>query len=59
MATTAVVLFGVGYLIEGRLGAQRYPALAGARFLAIALGAAGIGYAIGLAIAPIGSAVSP
>lgn len=59
MATTAAVLFAVGYFIEGRLGAQRHPTLAGVRFLAIALGAAGIGYAIGLAIAPIGAAISP
>lgn len=59
MAATAVALFAVGYFVEGRLGAQRRPALAGIRFLAIALGAAGIGYAIGLAIAPIGSTVSP
>jgi VIT1/CCC1 family predicted Fe2+/Mn2+ transporter len=59
MATTAVVLFAVGYFIEGRLGAQRYPSIAGARFLAIALGAAAIGYVIGLAIAPIGSMPPP
>ena len=55
MATTAATLFTVGYVIEGRLGAQRHPTLAGMRFLAIALGAAAIGYGLGLAIAPIGS----
>ncbi|HKV54548.1 MAG TPA: VIT1/CCC1 transporter family protein [Candidatus Binataceae bacterium] len=59
MATTALVLFGVGYVIEGRLGEQPYPSLAGARFLAIAMGAAAAGYLIGLAIAPIGGVPAP
>ena len=49
MATTAVTLFAVG------LSGERHPALAGLRFLAIALSAATIGYMIGLLIAPIGS----
>jgi VIT1/CCC1 family predicted Fe2+/Mn2+ transporter len=55
MATTAIVLFAVGYIFEGRLSGQRRPALAGLRFLAIALSAATIGYLIGLLIAPIGT----
>jgi vacuolar iron transporter family protein len=55
IGATALVLFAVGYFVEGRLSDQRYPALAGARFLAIALGAAAIGYLIGLAISPIGA----
>jgi vacuolar iron transporter family protein len=55
MATTAVVLFAVGYIFEGRLSGERRPALAGLRFLAIALSAATIGYLIGLLIAPIGT----
>jgi VIT1/CCC1 family predicted Fe2+/Mn2+ transporter len=56
LATTALVLFTVGYAIEGWLAEQRYPSLAGARFLAIALGAAAAGYLIGLAISPLGAA---
>jgi VIT1/CCC1 family predicted Fe2+/Mn2+ transporter len=56
LGTTAVVLFAVGYLIEGRLGDQRVPALAGLRFLAIALSAAAAGYVIGVAISPLGGA---
>jgi VIT1/CCC1 family predicted Fe2+/Mn2+ transporter len=55
MATTAAVLFAVGYAIEGRLGGERHPSLAGARFLAIAISAAALGYVIGLAIAPVGT----
>jgi VIT1/CCC1 family predicted Fe2+/Mn2+ transporter len=55
MATTAIVLFAVGYIFEGRLSGERRPALAGLRFLAIALSAATIGYLIGLLIAPIGT----
>jgi VIT1/CCC1 family predicted Fe2+/Mn2+ transporter len=55
LGATALVLFAVGYFVEGRLSDQRYPALAGARFLAIALGAAVIGYLIGLAISPLGA----
>jgi vacuolar iron transporter family protein len=58
IATTAVTLFVVGYVFEGRFSGERRPALAGLRFLAIALGAATIGYVIGLLIAPMG-AVSP
>jgi vacuolar iron transporter family protein len=54
LGATALVLFAVGYFVEGRLSDQRYPALAGARFLAIALGAAAIGYLIGIAISPLG-----
>jgi vacuolar iron transporter family protein len=56
LGATALVLFTVGYFVEGRMTDQRYPALAGARFLAIALGAAVIGYLIGLAISPLGAA---
>jgi len=56
LATTALVLFGAGYMVEGRLAEHRYPFLAGARFLAISLGAAVLGYLIGLAISPLGSA---
>lgn len=55
LGATALVLFAVGYFIEGRLGGGRAPALAGLRFLAIALSAAAAGYLIGLAIAPIGA----
>lgn len=55
MATTAITLFAVGYVFEGRLSSERRPAFAGLRFLAIALGAATIGYLIGLLIAPIGT----
>jgi VIT1/CCC1 family predicted Fe2+/Mn2+ transporter len=55
IATTAIVLFAVGYFVEGRLGDQRYPSVAGVRFLAIAVAAAVAGYLIGLAIAPLGA----
>jgi hypothetical protein len=55
IATTAIVLFAVGYFVEGRLSDQRYPSIAGARFLAIAIGAAIAGYLIGLAISPLGA----
>jgi VIT1/CCC1 family predicted Fe2+/Mn2+ transporter len=55
MATTAIVLFAVGYVFEGRFSGERRPALAGLRFLAIALSAAIIGYVVGLLIAPIGT----
>jgi vacuolar iron transporter family protein len=58
MATTALVLFVVGYVFEGRLSGARNPARAGLRFLAIALTAATLGYLIGLAIAPIGAATA-
>lgn len=54
IATTAVVLFAVGFFVEGRLGDK--PAwTCGVRFLCIALGAAAAGYLIGLAIAPLGT----
>ena len=55
LCTTALVLFSVGYAVEGRLADNRYPWLAGARFLVIALGAAALGYVIGLAISPLGA----
>jgi vacuolar iron transporter family protein len=55
IATTAVVLFAVGYFIEGRLSALPRPWIAGARFLMIAVAAAVIGYLVGLAIAPLGT----
>ncbi len=56
MATMALVLFAVGYIFEGRLSGERQPALAGLRFLGIALSAATIGYLVGLLIAPAGTA---
>jgi len=56
LVTTALVLFGVGYIVEGQLAEYRYPSIAGARFLTIALGAAALGYVIGLAISPLGAA---
>jgi vacuolar iron transporter family protein len=56
LGTTALVLFAVGYTVEGRLAERRNPWMAGVRFLAIALGAAALGYLIGLAISPIGAA---
>jgi vacuolar iron transporter family protein len=55
IATTALVLFAVGYFVEGRLGAQRCPSIAGARFLAIAITAAVAGYLIGLVLSPLGA----
>ena len=55
LATTAITLFAVGYIFEGRLSDERYPAVAGLRFLAIAMGAAAVGYVIGLMIAPLGT----
>jgi len=55
MATTAIVLFAVGYVFEGRFSGEPRPALAGLRFLAIALSAAIIGYVIGVLISPIGT----
>jgi len=58
MVTTAVVLFAVGYLFEGRLG-DRPAWLSGLRFLGIALGAGAAGYLIGLAIAPLGAVPAP
>ena len=59
MATTALALFAVGYFFEGRLCDKPYPSLAGMRFLTVALGAAAIGYVIGLLIAPIGAMPAP
>lgn len=56
MMTTAAVLFAVGYFVEGRLSDGRYPSIAGLRFLLIAIGAAALGYVIGLLIAPLGGA---
>jgi VIT1/CCC1 family predicted Fe2+/Mn2+ transporter len=58
IATTALVLFAVGSLVEGRLG-DKSPWISGLRFLGIALGAATAGYLIGLAIAPLGATRSP
>jgi vacuolar iron transporter family protein len=55
IATTAITLFVVGYIFEGRFSGERRPAIAGVRFLAIALGAAIVGYVVGLLIAPIGA----
>ena len=55
MATTALVLFAVGYFVEGHLSDSPHPSVSGLRFLAIAMGAAAIGYVIGLVIAPIGT----
>ncbi len=59
MATTALVLFAVGYFVEGRLSDALHPSVSGLRFLAIAMGAAAIGYVIGLVIAPIGAIPAP
>ncbi|HUN57623.1 MAG TPA: VIT1/CCC1 transporter family protein [Candidatus Binataceae bacterium] len=55
LSATAIILFTVGYFIEGRLCASQRPWTAGVRFLVIALSAAAIGYVIGLAIAPLGT----
>lgn len=57
IGSTALVLFAVGYFVEGRLGDERFPAVAGLRFLAIALSAAIVGYLIGVAISPLGGAM--
>jgi vacuolar iron transporter family protein len=59
MVTTALVLFAVGYFVEGRLSDAPHPSVSGLRFLAIAMGAAAIGYVIGLVIAPIGTVAAP
>lgn len=56
ITTTAAVLFAVGYVVEGRLAAQLHPAIAGLRFLGIAVGAAILGFLIGKAISPLGAA---
>ena len=53
MATTALALFAVGYF-QGWLAQRKWRWLSGLRFLAVAMGAAVIGYLIGLAIAPLG-----
>lgn len=53
MVTTALALFGVGYL-QGWLSERRRRWMSGMRFLLIAMGAAVAGYLIGLAIAPLG-----
>lgn len=53
MATTAAALFGVGYF-QGWLSQSGRRWMSGMRFLAIAMGAAVAGYAIGLVIAPLG-----
>jgi vacuolar iron transporter family protein len=53
LGATAVVLFGVGYF-EGWL-ADKSRWNAGLRFMLIALGAAAIGYLVGLAISPLGA----
>ena len=53
MATTALALFAVGYF-QGWLAQRKRRWLSGLRFLAVAMGAAVIGYLIGLAIAPLG-----
>jgi vacuolar iron transporter family protein len=55
LAATALVLFGVGYFVEGRLSDSPTPWSSGLRFLCIALGAGAAGYLIGLAIAPLGA----
>ncbi len=56
IAMTALVLFAVGYFVEGRLSDARYPLIAGLRFLSIAIGAAIVGYVIGRLISPLGAA---
>ena len=45
--------FAVGYF-QGWLGQRKWRWLSGLHFLAVAMGAAVIGYLIGLAIAPLG-----
>jgi VIT1/CCC1 family predicted Fe2+/Mn2+ transporter len=55
IAMAAIALFAVGYVFEGVLAGERSPTAAGFRFLAIALGAAAIGYTVGLLISPIGA----
>ena len=54
IVATALTLFGVGYF-EGWLAHRNDRWRSGTRFLAIALGAAGAGYLIGLAISPLGA----
>ena len=54
LAATALTLFGVGYF-EGWLAHRSDRWRSGVRFLAIAMSAAAAGYAIGLAISPLGA----
>lgn len=54
LVTTALALFAVGYF-EGWLAHKQPRWHSGARFLAIAMSAAGVGYLIGLAISPLGA----
>lgn len=54
LGATAVVLFGVGYF-EGWMARHKSRWPAGMRFMLIALGAAAIGYLVGLAISPLGA----
>ncbi|MFZ0889067.1 MAG: VIT1/CCC1 transporter family protein [Candidatus Binataceae bacterium] len=58
IATTATALFAVGYF-EGWLADRRRRWVAGLHFLAVAVGAAIVGYLIGLAIAPLGGPGQP
>jgi VIT1/CCC1 family predicted Fe2+/Mn2+ transporter len=53
MVTTALALFAIGYF-QGWLAQRKRRWLSGMHFLAVALGAAIVGYLIGLAIAPLG-----
>jgi vacuolar iron transporter family protein len=55
LAATALTLFAVGYL-EGWLAHSRRRWRSGLHFLLVAMGAAAIGYLIGLAISPLGAA---
>jgi vacuolar iron transporter family protein len=54
LGATALALFGVGYF-EGWLAHRERRWRSGLRFLAIAMGAAAVGYVIGLAISPLGA----
>ncbi len=54
LIATALTLFAVGYF-EGWLAHRSDRWRSGTRFLAIAMGAAAAGYAIGLAISPLGA----
>lgn len=53
LGTTAAALFSVGYF-EGWLARRADRWRSGLRFLTIAMGAAAVGYIIGLAISPLG-----
>src|SRR5258708_37452755 len=59
MATTALVLFAVGYFVEGRLSDAPHPSVSGLRFLAIAMGAAATRYFTCLVIAAVGAIPAP